>query len=134
MSTPEPRFPARFDAHSWDEDLARTTPAGRQAAEAARRDYEADGIPASHLKPCDEEGRDGNNLPQCVKAYLPQPNGRFGIVFEAVRIDRRLRLEYIAFGVRHHPKDSHAATVYELAHQRLNEDSATPGTGHGTPS
>ncbi len=25
-----------------------------------------------------------------------------------------------AFGVRHHPRDSHAPTVYQLAHQRLN--------------
>jgi hypothetical protein len=29
-------------------------------------------------------------------------------------------LEYIAFGVRHHPAGSKAPTVYEIAHRRLH--------------
>jgi hypothetical protein len=33
MSTPEPRFPARFDPDPWDEDLARSTRAARTAAQ-----------------------------------------------------------------------------------------------------
>jgi hypothetical protein len=31
-------------------------------------------------------------------------------------------LRYLAFGVRHHPKGSHAETVYEIAHRRLHPD------------
>ena len=30
-------------------------------------------------------------------------------------------LEFIAFGVRHHPKGSHAPTVYQLAYIRLED-------------
>ena len=41
MPTSEPRFPARFDPDPWDEDLARSTPAGATAAQNARRDYES---------------------------------------------------------------------------------------------
>jgi len=43
MPPSEPRFPARFDPDPWDEDLARSTTTGRQAAQAARRDYEPNG-------------------------------------------------------------------------------------------
>ncbi len=121
MSTSEPRIPARFDPDPWDEDLARSTSTGRQAAEAARRDYEPNGIPRSHLKPCEAEGRDGTELPQCFKVYVPRPDGRFGMVFKAVLIDGRLQMDFVAFGMRHHPKRSHALTVYEVAHIRLHD-------------
>lgn len=116
------RFPAHFDPDTFGEDLTHSTPAGRRLAEAAREDYERNGIPRSILAPCDAEGRDGTRLPSCVKTYLPQPAGRFGIVFEWVIHKLEPRLRYLAFGVRHHPKDSHAPTVYEIAHQRLHED------------
>jgi hypothetical protein len=42
------------------------------------------------------------------------------MVFE-LRHDRHIR-ELVAFGVRHHPRESHAATVYQIAHHRLHED------------
>ncbi len=119
MSPSEARFPARFAPDPWNEDLARSTPVGRQAAEAARRDYEANGIPRSHLRPCEAEGRDGTNLPQCFKAYLPQPDGRFGMVFTIDKDADEPTLVFLAVAVRHHPKDSHAPTVYQIAHQRL---------------
>jgi hypothetical protein len=99
--------------------MARTTPAGRDAAEAARRRYEASGVPRSELGPCDPEHRDGTKLPQCLKVYLPPPTGRFGMVFRFVISDDVPRLDYLAFGVRHHPADSNAPTVYEIAHRRL---------------
>jgi hypothetical protein len=131
----EPRFPARFDDTPWEEDLANTTPTGRAVAIAARIEYERDGVPRSHLKPCEQEGRDRTSLPQCVKTYLPRPNGRFGIVFEAVHVDGKLRLEYVAFGVRHHPRDSRAQTVYDIAHGRLRKltakDADPPATEKG---
>lgn len=113
-------FPARFDPDGWEEDLARTTPAGRDAAEAARRVYERDGIPFEHLRRIEAQGRDGTVLPDCAKVYLPQPAGRFGMVLRAIEIDGRLRLAYLAFGVRHPPRDSRRPTVYQLAHQRLH--------------
>jgi hypothetical protein len=122
VPTSELHIPVRFDADVFDEDMARATASGKTAAEVARRDYEqAGGIPASHLKPCDAKGRDGTSLPQCVKTYIPQPGGRFGMVFEWVIHPTGPHLRYLAFGVRHHPKGSHALTVYEIAHGRLHE-------------
>lgn len=115
------RFPARFDADAFREDMARTTQAGRSAAEIARRDYEVNGIPMSDLRSCDPEGRDGTVLPQCLKLYLPPPVGRFGMVFGFVVANAAPRLDYLAFGVRHHPAGSNAPTVYEIAHHRLHE-------------
>jgi hypothetical protein len=117
--TGEPHFPARFDPETFREDMARTTPAARDAAETARRRYEADGVPASELRPCDPEHRDGTELPQCLKVYLPPPAGRFGMVFKFAVVDDSPLLAYLAFGVRHHPPDSNAPTVYEIAHRRL---------------
>jgi hypothetical protein len=117
--TSELRFAARFDPDAFRKDLARTTPAGRDAADAAKRDYERDGIPRSRLRPCDAEGRDGTKLPQCLKVYLPPLFGRFGMVFRFVMTEDGPRLDYLAFGVRHHPPDSNAPTVYEIAHRRL---------------
>lgn len=113
-------FPARFDQDAWEEDLARSTPPGRQAAEAARRDYERGGIPFEHARRIEEHGRDGTVLPNCAKVYLPQPAGRFGMVFRAINVEGRPHLAYLAFGVRHHPQGSQRPTVYQLAHQRLH--------------
>ncbi len=101
-------------------DLAHAAPTGRQAAEAARHDYDAKGIPLSHLRPAEAEGSDGTCLTNCAKVYLPQPNGRFGMVFKLATFEGKLVLAYLAFGVRHHPKSSHAPTVYEIADRRLN--------------
>jgi hypothetical protein len=119
--TSEPRFAARFDLDAFREDMAGATPAGRDAAEAAKRRYETSGVPRSELGPCDPEHRDGTKLPQCLKVYLPPPAGRFGMVFKFVVADDGPRLEYLAFGVRHHPANSNAATVYKTAHGRLND-------------
>jgi len=55
-----------------------------------------------------------------VKTYVPWPDGRFGAVFVAVtHPSRPVALRAIAFGIRHHPRESNAATVYEIAHKRL---------------
>jgi hypothetical protein len=113
-------FPAHFDPDGWEEDLARTTPAGRKAAETARSAYEQNGIPFEYLRSVEEEGRDGTVLPDCAKVYLPQPAGRFGMVFRAIKVDDRMHLACLAFGVRHPPKDSRRPTVYQLAHQRIH--------------
>lgn len=118
--TSELRCAARFDSDAFREDMARATPAGRSAAEAAKRDYEASGVPFSDLRPCDAEHRDGTVLPQCLKIYLPPPVGRFGMVFKFAIADGSPLLEYLAFGVRHHPPNSNAPTLYEIAHRRLS--------------
>lgn len=113
-------LPARFDSNAWDKDIARAGSSGRAAAETARDRYERDGVPVEELRQVQDEGPDGTILPNCVKVYLPPPVGKFGMIFEVVRADEKLRLEYIAFGVRHHPPESNASTVYELAQQRLH--------------
>jgi hypothetical protein len=120
MPTSDLRIPARFDPDTWEEDLARSTAAGSTAAHDARRDYESGGVPISHLKACEATGRDGTNLPDCLKAYAPQPDGKFGLVFTIDHEADKPALLFLAFGVRHHPKDAHAPTVYEIADQRLN--------------
>jgi hypothetical protein len=115
------RIPARFDPDAWAEDLARTTVRGRQVALDYRRRLDKRCVPLEELRPCDPEGRDGTQLPNCVKAYLPPPAGHFGIVFEVtLDEDGQLLLVYLAFGVRHHPRTSHKPTVYDIADDRLN--------------
>jgi len=57
-------------------------------------------VPASHLKACEAEGRDGASLPDCVKAYLPQPDGRFGMVFTIDRKADKPALLFLARGRR----------------------------------
>lgn len=121
MNRPGRRARARFDRDAWEEDLARTTASGRAAAEGARAEYEQSGIPIAQLRRVAEHGHDGTELPGCAKVYLPPPDGRFGMVF-VLRFDADARplLTYLAFGVRHHPRDARSPTVYQLAHQRVH--------------
>ena len=121
MPTEDPRYPADFDHEAWEEDFARSTDVGRLAGGDARREYEENGVPQSRLRPCDVVGQDGTSLPQCVKIYVPQPAGPFGMVFRVTLVGGRLWLRFLAFGVRHHPSNSNAPTVYRLAHNRLHD-------------
>jgi hypothetical protein len=117
----ERRARAHFDADAWEEDLARATPAGRRAAEAARKDYERHGVPITQLRRVAEHGHDRTVLPDCMKVYVPAPDGRFGMIFMLkFQPDGRPVLMFLAFGVRHHPQGSQHPTVYQLAHQRLH--------------
>jgi hypothetical protein len=117
----ERRARAHFDADAWEEDLARATPAGRQAAEAARKDYEQHGVPITQLRRVTEHGHDRTVLPDCTKVYVPAHAGRFGMIFMLkFQPDGRPVLMFLAFGVRHHPQGSQHPTVYQLAHQRLH--------------
>ncbi len=45
MPTSEPRFPAQFDSDVFNEDLDRSTRAGRAATRAARGEYASHGGP-----------------------------------------------------------------------------------------
>jgi len=114
------RAPALFDDAAFAEDLRRTSNAGEEVAHAARTEFEGEGIPVENLLACDEEGPDGTALRHCVKLRLPPPDGKFGMVFRVEVREGRALLVFAAFGVRHHPYESNAPTVYEIAHQRLN--------------
>lgn len=113
------RAPALFDDAAFAEDVNRASDTGQEVALAARREYEQQGVPLDHLLPCEEEGPEGTALQHCMKIYLPRPDGKFGMVFRIELRDKKALLVYTAFGVRHHPRDSHAPTVYEIADQRL---------------
>jgi hypothetical protein len=112
--------PVVFDDTSFQEDVQRLGRAGAEIARATRRDYERDGLPSVALRRCEEEAADGTSLPHCLKVYLPPPAGDYGMVFQLEIVAGRGRLRYLAFGVRHHPRESNAPTVYEIAHQRLH--------------
>ena len=108
-----------FDEEWWATDLARTTPVGRKAARRPLR-VRAGRRSARRPAPCEADGRDGTKLERCFKVYLPRPAGRFGMVLRIEVTGKHSQLRYLAFGVRHQPKGSHAETVYEVAHRRLH--------------
>jgi hypothetical protein len=119
---PESIFLVGFDDDALAEDLDRLPASAEVALRAFRKELRRDGgIPRSRLMACQAEGQDGTKLGGCVKTYIPWPNGRFGAVFVAAsHPNRPLTLRTFAFGVRHHPRESNADTVYEVAHRRLN--------------
>lgn len=93
--------------------------AGAKELREARSQFEHDGVEIKILRRCDPEGRDGTKVPGCFKVYLPLPNSKFGMVVRFIRDADGLALRYLAFGVRHHPRDSNAPTVYGIADRRL---------------
>jgi hypothetical protein len=108
-----------FDEGAFAEDTMRSGRTGAEVLREARSRFLQDGVEIKALRRCDPEGRDGTKLPACFKVYLPASNGKFGMVFRFIRDGEGLALRYLAFGVRHHPRDSNAQTVYEIAHRRL---------------
>jgi hypothetical protein len=127
MATSRGRVPARFDDEPFglDTDRYPSDSRARDVAELARRRFEDEGVPVRALMACDEEGRDGTRLGGLLKVYLPLTDAPaakrpFGMVFDPIDTDRGSVLNYVAFGVRHHPRRSHTPTVYEIAHRRLH--------------
>ncbi len=114
------RAAALFDDAAFVEDLNRAGDTGREVALAAKNEYEHDGVPIDQLLACDDEGPDGTELANCMKIYLPRPAGKFGMVFRIELREGKSLLSYAGFGIRHHPRDSHAPTVYQIAHRRLH--------------
>lgn len=112
-------LPADFDDEAFALDLERYPDGSlaRRVAEAARAEFERDGVSLQSVRTCAADGRDGTRLAGALKVYLRQDQ-RFGMVLEPERRERELRLVFLAFGVRHQPPGSHAPTVYELAHRR----------------
>jgi hypothetical protein len=119
----DPIFPVGFDEDALAEDLERLPDSAGEALDAFRKElHRQGGLPKSRLKACHDEAQDGTMLGGCVKTYVPWPDGRFGAVFVAVtHPNRPMALRAFAFGVRHHPPESNAETVYEVAHRRLND-------------
>ena len=120
---PEPVFPVGFDEDALTEDLERLPASAEIALRGFRKELQQQGgIPKSRLKACRDESQDGTMLGGCVKTYGPWPDGRFGAVFAPVSHPKRpMALRVFAFGVRHHPRESNAETVYEVADGRLHE-------------
>jgi hypothetical protein len=121
-----PRFAVRFDAEALAEDLHHATAAGRLVCERERARLEREGVPADELKACQAEGREGTELAGCVKTYLPQPDGPWGMVFAGDReLDGTPVLVCLAFGLRH-PMRAWQPSVYHVAHWRLHRAAGTP--------
>ncbi|MGD9734481.1 MAG: hypothetical protein AB7V58_02550 [Solirubrobacterales bacterium] len=118
----EPVFPVGFDDDGLDEDLAHLPASAEEALRGFQKELRRlGGLPKSRLMACQAEGRDGTRLGGCIKTYIPWPDGRLGAVFIAVtHPNRPVALRAIAFGIRHHPRGSHAESVYEVAHRRLH--------------
>src|SRR5258708_1031578 len=98
-SAPDDRvFSVVIDQQRLVEDLVHNTPEARAAAKAAADAFARRGISRSRLHPCKPEDREGVALPGCVKTYIPDVNGAWGMVF-ALRADqeRRVYLELLAF-------------------------------------
>jgi hypothetical protein len=115
-----PRFAVRFDEEAFAEDLHHATAAGRDVGVRERARLERAGIPAGELKTCQAEGREGTALAGCVKTYLPEPDGPWGMVFTGDRQpDGTPVLVCLAFGVRH-PTRAWQPSVYQVAHRRLS--------------
>lgn len=122
-----------FNEDAYAEDMLRCGRNGAAVLRETRSRYEAEGVEITKLRSCEAEGRDGTKLPGCFKVYLAEPDGKFGMVLrftiseksggkKAAAHTRKVppSLGYLAFGVRHHPKGSHAETVYQVAHRRLH--------------
>lgn len=113
-----------FSEDAFAKDTMRSGRAGAKALRDARSQYEKDGVEIKALRRCDPEHPSGTRLPACFKVYLPAPYGKFGMVLRFVREKDGLALRYLAFGVRHHPRNSNAPTVYEIADRRLRGPSS----------
>lgn len=114
-----PTFPVHVDERELDEDLSHASEAGRAAIRPFIEQLKADGVPASWLRRCDSEARDGTRLSGCVKVYVPQPAGQWGAVFLGGSLNSVPTLFLLAVGNRH-PDGPWKPSVYEVAHRRLH--------------
>ena len=122
-----PRFAVRFDEEAFTEDMHHASPAGRRIARNEHERLERDGVAAHELRACQAEGRDGTRLRGCVKTYLPQPDGPWGMVFTGDRDDDgNPVLVCLAFGFRH-PLRPWQPSVYQVAHRRLHQAAGSSG-------
>ena len=112
--------PVLFDEKQIERDLTRLAPSARIALDDVRRQIRRDGgLPTTRLRSCDAEGRDGTELPDCFKTYVPWDENKWGLVLTvAAHPTRAFALRAFAYGVRH-PTGT-TPSVYQVAHRRLN--------------
>jgi hypothetical protein len=114
------RARARFDDRAFTDDLARLSLAGQDACRRARGRFERDGVPLDLLRACEDEHPSGTRLPGCLKVYVPDPAGRWRIVFQIAVDAGGPLLSCLAAGVGHQPRGARAPNAYRLAHHRLH--------------
>ena len=78
--------------------------AARTAIDLAIQKLGEGGVAVDTLRPCDAEARDGTRLGGCVKHYIPQPDGRWGAVFNIDSEAGKPALVLLAVGERHPAK------------------------------
>lgn len=112
--------PVLFDERQIEHDLTRLAPTARIALEDVRREViRYGGLPTTRLRSCDAHGRDGTELPDCFKTYVPWGENKWGLVLTVAAHPTRLfALRAFAYGVRH-PTGT-TPSVYEIAHRRLD--------------
>lgn len=113
-------LPVAFADRSLAYDLARLPLLAHTLLSQLRAEVRRDGgLPATSVRRCDPEGRDGTQLPNCVKLYMPEDENKWGLVLLARRIrDRPIVFVAFAYGVRH-PTGT-TPSVYQIAHRRLH--------------
>jgi hypothetical protein len=114
-------FEVRVVEEALAEDLGHASEAAKAAIEPVVRELEGSGAAIDSLQPCDPEARDGTQLSDCVKHYIPQPDGQWGAVLTVDREASKPALVLLAVGERH-PSRPWRPSVYEIAHRRLHRE------------
>ncbi len=114
--------PVLFDEAVIAYDLERLPQGASIALQTLRSEIRRDGgLPTARLKRCAAEARDGTRLPNCLKTYVPWGEDKWGLVLLAVvHPERPFALRAFAYGSRH--PTGLTASVYRIAHQRLNDE------------
>jgi hypothetical protein len=113
----EPMSPEDFEEHFGD--LPRDG-AGRAVGTRERGRLEREGVVATELFGCDPEPRDGTRLAGCVKTYLPQPDGGWGMVFSGDRDAHGGRSSWLSPSGCAIRVQAWQPSVYQVAHRHLN--------------
>lgn len=110
-------FTVVIDQRRLEEDLPHNSTQAQAAGRAAADAFTRHGIRRSILHPCKSEDREGIELPGCVKTYIPDVNGAWGMVF-ALRVDEHARvyLELLGFGQRHPTPSVYVIAAARRAH------------------
>jgi hypothetical protein len=121
----EVRVAFRINPVIWREEVERLNPRSpaRIAADREHRRLLKDGVTATQLLRCSDEGSDGTRLAGLLKVYVPITTSAvserpYGFVLSAGRDDDGLYVALVAFGIRHPRRGTRS--VYERAHKRLH--------------
>ena len=114
------RASVRFDQRAFEQDAGRLSLAGRSVIAQARDEFERDGIAFERLRACQDEHDSGTSLPGCLKAYVPDWQGQWRMIFQISVGDEGAVLVYLAAGIGHQPRGASAPDAYQIAHHRLH--------------